>query len=75
MKEVDYTSITGFEQKSQCTVVWSGYLDFVQTDEGGMVTITFDQPYEYGGGNLLIGIENTQKGTYTSISFYGQQLA
>ena len=72
LKEVDFTDFTAFEQKSQSTVVWSGYLNFVEADGGGMLTLTFDQPYEYDGGNLLIGFENTQKGGYVGISFYGK---
>ena len=73
LKEVDYTTISAYEDKEN--VVYSGYFVFESTGNGGMVTLEFSQPYVYNGGNLLIGIENLTKGGYESIYFYGQNVS
>ena len=52
-------------------MVYEGYLDFVSEGDGGSVTIEFDAPYTYEGGNLLVGIDNTEDNGYKSIYFYG----
>lgn len=70
LMEVDYTSISAYEPKQN--VVYSGLFTFEQTADGGQVTIEFATPYEYQGGNLLIGIDNTTDMGYTIINFYGQ---
>ena len=73
LKEVDYTTITSFEDKSTATVVYTGTVT-IGTD--GIATIMFDNPYTYNGGNLLVGAENlTSEGGYIyTIYFYGQQV-
>ena len=38
---------------------------------GQPYTITFDEPYTYNGGNLLIGVYNTDDGTYNKVIWYG----
>lgn len=35
------------------------------------LTITFEQPFVYTDGNLLLELASTTKGTYSSASFYG----
>lgn len=75
LKEVSYTSISSFEPKANCTIVYTGTLNFGYYGSGGEVTITFSSPYVYNGGNLLVGIENTTTtyGYQTAwIHFYGQ---
>lgn len=72
LKEVDYTTMTGLEAKSSATTVYQGLLSVVSEGSGGSLTIELSTPYTYGGGNLLIGIENTTDVNYKSISFYGQ---
>lgn len=72
LKEVDSTSISAYEPKSSATIVYSGTFDIVSADNGGKMTINFSTPYIYQGGNLLVGIENTVKGDYKNINFYGQ---
>ena len=74
VKEVDYTILTAYEDKADCQVVYSGTVDFVATVDGGECVISFTTPYEYQGGNLLIGCENTTCTNWKSISFYGQNL-
>ncbi len=74
LMEVDYTAINAFEPKASATMVYQGTASFVldETGEAGSWTIEFATPYIYGGGNLLIGIENTTDSGYKFIYFYGQ---
>ena len=60
LKEVQDATISAYIDKSTATIVCTGFFDFVSDgNEGGMVTITFTTPYQYNGGNLLFGCENT----------------
>ena len=68
LKEVDYTSISAFSGLDNATVVYEGSLDGTQST----MTIEFTTPYEYGGGNLLVGVYNTQQGAYKSVLFMGE---
>ena len=38
---------------------------------GTPYTITFDTPYSYNGGNLLIGVYNTDDDSYNKVEWYG----
>lgn len=38
---------------------------------GGMMTVAFDTPFPYGGGNLLIGFNQTNSGQYSPCSWQG----
>ena len=75
LKEVPKATITvddGFYDKSTATIVCTGYYEFVSDGNGeGMVTITFDTPYPYNGGNLLFGCENTEKKGKMQMDFKG----
>ena len=75
LKEVNYTHISAFEPKASSTIVYSGYLDIVSTGNGGEMTINFNTPYTYNGGNLLVGIENTENNGWKSITFYGKTVS
>ena len=48
------------------------HTDGIRTTDGGLLTIPFNTPYTYNGGNLLIGIENTTDADCTGVDFYGQ---
>lgn len=74
LKEVDYTSISAYEPKSSATIVYSGFFDIVSTVNGGKMTINFSTPFTYQGGNLIVGIENTDDEGYKNIYFYGQEV-
>ena len=75
LKEVNYTSITAYETKASSTVVYHGTLDIVETAPfGATLTIEFDTPYSYHGGNLMIGMENTDATDWNEIYFYGQEV-
>lgn len=67
MMEVDATTLSSYYGPTNATIVYSGALDGTGTE----MTITLDTPYEYEGGNLLVGIEQTVLGTYRSCYFYG----
>ena len=69
LMEVNYNEISAFEPKENGTVVYSNNLTI---DENGELTIEFTQPFNYSGGNLLIGIENDAPSGYMSAYFYGQ---
>lgn len=72
LMEVDYTEISAFEPKVNGTIVYQGPVDIVSDGSGGKLTIEFSTPFYYGGGNLLIGIENTTAAGYKNIAFYGE---
>ena len=74
LKEVNYTTISAFESKSSATSVYSGLFDIVSTGNSGQMTINFSTPYYYQGGNLLVGIENTDDLGYKNIYFYGKNV-
>ena len=67
LKEVAGTTISEFSGTAGATMVYEGSLSV----DGNMMTVTFDSPYTYNGGNLLIGVYNTVQGTYKSVSWYG----
>ena len=71
LMEVNYTTIEALEPTANGQIVYEGYFDFVSEGDGGSLTIGFTSPYTYGGGNLLVGIENTEDSGYKSIYFYG----
>ena len=43
--------------------------------EDGKMVVTFDAPYQYQGGNLLIGIYQTVSGDYAACNWYGVSAA
>ena len=50
------------------TLVFTGVIAPKDVTE---LIITFDQAYAYGGGNLLVDIQSTNKGNYWKPTFYG----
>ena len=68
LKEVGDASISEFYGLEGATVVYKGSLDGTQST----MTIEFTTPYEYGGGNLLVGVYNTSLGKYKSATFLGE---
>ena len=72
LKEVDYTTLSAYEPKESATIVYQGLLDFELTNDGGELTINFNDDYAYNGGNLLVGIDNLTDAGYKNIIFYGQ---
>ena len=75
LMEVDYTNISAYEPKENATTVYSGRLSIESTGNGGEMTIYFTTPYTYQGGNLLVGIDNTEDNGYKNIYFKGQTVS
>ena len=67
LSEIDETTLTEISGPSSGTVVFTGYLDATGTE----LTITFDAPYTYNGGNLLIGSYVSEAGNWKSAYFTG----
>jgi hypothetical protein len=68
MKEVDDTSINSYSGFEGATVVYEGSLNI----SDGMMDVVFAVPYQYGGGNLLIGFYEPATGSYVSSHWYGE---
>ena len=71
LKEVDNTTMgSGYIGMENATIVYQGGVDA----SGGerTVTINFDEPYHYNGGNLLVGIYETRVGSYSKAIWYGE---
>ena len=66
LTEVDATYLSGINT-TPFTTVYEGSLSVT----GGLLTIEFETPYVYGGGNLLLSINITTKGSYAHSYFYG----
>lgn len=73
LKEVNFTTFTSsnFVDKATAATVYQGQIGFVKEGTGGTTTITFTKPYQYNGGNLVIGFDNTTKPGGEFIYFYG----
>ncbi|MBR3710571.1 MAG: choice-of-anchor J domain-containing protein [Bacteroidales bacterium] len=70
LKEVSSTTLGGsFSGTTGATTVKQGLLEMPTA--GQPYTITFDAPYTYNGGNLLIGVYNTDDGSYNKVEWYG----
>ena len=75
MKEVENTAIFEFETKENNDIVYQGKIEPSRTSDGKiLVTIVLDKPYVYQGGNLVIGCDNTVKGTPFMTWFKGQHV-
>lgn len=59
LKEVNATTVTAFTGYTTEDIVYQGALDAT----GATLDIPFNKNYSYNGGNLLVGIYNTVKGT------------
>jgi len=70
LKEVDETTFADNTLKDWTTLdkVYSGSLS---VSDNGKMEITFDTPYQYNGGNLLVGINQTVSGSYATCYWVG----
>ena len=66
LKEVTNTAINAFTGSG--TTVYNGALSI----DNGEMNVTFTTPYNYQGGNLLVGVYNTTTGSYVTSSWYGE---
>lgn len=67
LSEVNETTISELKDWSTLDKVYSGSLSI----SDGKMTITFDSPYRYTGGNLLVGINQTVEGSWSQCSWAG----
>ena len=75
IKEVSSASISAFSGTTGAMMVYEGPLDGSQSTT---LTINFSNFYLYDGGNLLIGVYNTAKGSFTTQTlgnFYGETVS
>ena len=82
--EVDYIAFNAadnhfdFEPKDNCTIIYQGKVTIDKVgptnEEYGLMTITFNAPYKYRGGNLLIGFDNTTTEGWKRFLFRGQNV-
>ena len=68
LSEVNSTTINSLKDWGSLEKVYSGSLSI---EEGKMV-IKFNDSYQYQGGNLLVGINQTAKGNYVRSYWYGE---
>ena len=69
MAEVVDATISSFYGPG--TVVYEGTL-VIQNNE---LVVEFTTPFQYGGGNLLVGVYQTDKGDYIVSNWYGENVA
>ena len=77
LEEVSYTQFSTLAFETKAHIVYTGSILRKLSTLTGLaeLTVTFDSPITYAGGNLLIGFDNTTKGTYDDSFFYGTGLA
>jgi hypothetical protein len=67
LTEVESDRINAFVGEG--TVVYEGPLN---VDDNGEMLVNFSTPYHYNGGNLLVGVYNTVKGTGMDVPWHGE---
>ena len=67
LAEVDGTTVESLATWDDMTLAYHGSLGI----SGSVMEVTFDTPYTYMGGNLMIGTNETTSGSYASCSWYG----
>ena len=68
MAEASETTLSALADYASMTKVMdAAHLEI----SGNKLVVTLDAPYQYMGGNLMIGFLQTVSGTYSSASFYG----
>ena len=68
LKEVNEPTIDAYSGMDGATVVYEGSIDGTSSP----MTIAFSETYTYQGGNLLVGVYETQTGGYKSTTYLGQ---
>ena len=68
MKEVADPSISAFAGSDDATMVYEGPLNITANE----MLVEFTTPYNYNGGNLLVGFYNTVTGSYVTSTWSGE---
>ena len=71
LSETSDNTISSLKDWSTLEKVYSGSLSVNDTK----MTITFDEPFYYQGGNLLVGVNQTATGSYQKVSWKGDIIA
>ena len=71
VSEVEGSTISTLKAWDTLEKVYSGSLSVVNNE----MKVTFNEPYPYEGGNLLIGFNQTVSGSYSKSSWYGQTVS
>ncbi|MBR5983111.1 MAG: fibronectin type III domain-containing protein, partial [Bacteroidales bacterium] len=67
LKEVESETLSAFSGTENATIVYTGSLSISDT----VMSVTFNTPYTYNGGNLLVGVYNTEEGDYVTSTWKG----
>ncbi len=67
LAETSETSVSALADYTTMTQVYSGSLSIVNN----VMEITLTTPYQYTGGNLMVGFLQTVSGTYSNCNWYG----
>lgn len=67
LTEVSAVSLSGWQDVSSATTVYTGTLDATVSP----LVINFTTPYTYNGGNLLVEVSQVQTGNWKSVTFLG----
>lgn len=70
LKEVSSASIDNFYGEDGATVVYEGGLSIANSE----LVIPFTTPYTYHGGNLLVGVYQTNTGSYFTSTWCGKSV-
>ena len=68
---VSNNTISSLSSWNSLDKVYSGSLSVVNKK----MTVTFDEPFYYEGGNLLVGFNQTTSGTYKQVSWHGENIS
>ena len=71
MMEVDDATISSYYGPENATTVYEGSLSI----DGNEMYVEFTEPYLYEGGNLLVGVYNTNPDSYSSSNWYGETVS
>ncbi len=72
LKEIASTTLSDYSGMDGATIVFDGTLTVpASTDTEFEIEFTTNT-YEYQGGNLLVGIYNTDDGSYRTVNWYGE---
>ena len=67
---VSGSTISSLKSWTSLDKVYSGSLSVVNKK----MTVTFDEPFYYEGGNLLVGFNQTVSGSYKQVSWHGENI-
>lgn len=71
LSETSLNTINSLQDWNTLEKVYSGSLSV----SGKKMTITFDEPFYYQGGNLLMGVNQTVSGDYEKVSWVGELIS